>query len=388
MIHLGGDFELSLPQSLGSDAGTSSFKRTAVLSPFATYCVTGRHRIVRQLLERNSVRNGKSWQTLVQMLERRETAMRYTPLLLVICMLRKLGKDNYIEVATPQLVEDRTDTTNGSREEAPLPHTSKSSRNVNEKPKEVTLAEQNLVKVVSVLLHYGARPDAKDVMGRTACFYGASTYATDASLLATTMCIGAAVSAHCFGKEIVLRDMPDAAYNGMHGIAAGYKTETARRIIYLFGRKTEEHVRNRNFRLLLEPANSEQEAALTVPPKFNLCDVQDRLGKVCLAVLFHSKRVDVAIFLMHKHDASIDIPDWHGDTLRANSLLRGNQVENGVGEFIAGEVIKRARVEQRRGQNNCSACGKTGAKECPLRICEPWCVFQLADHFACSASSS
>lgn len=336
----------------------------STLSSFSAHCIAGRYRNVRQLLERSSVRQGKNLSDLVELLETRETAMRLSPLLLVFCMLRKLAEGE---------ASLRPSKSTSAPDEA---CEIQSSKIPSENQKETTLLQQNLLKVVSVLLEYGARPDAKDVAGRTVCFYGAGVCANEASLVATTMCIGAAVSAHCFGKEVVLRDMKDDSFNGIRGIAAGYRTETAQRIVYLFGRKKEEYARNRNIRLVQDPCRSQHSTVAIPPPDeyFNLCNVQNRLGRVCLANLFHSTRRDVAIFLLHKHEASIDIPDWNGDTLRANSLLRGNQVELGVGQFIAAEVIKRARNEQKHNQNNCSACGKHGWKESPMRVCKSWYV--------------
>jgi hypothetical protein len=346
---LGGDFDAHLPESPGSS--NSGF------SEFATHCVAGRHRKVKRMLEKNSVRHGKSLDVLIQLLETRETAMRLTPLLLVFCMLRKLGA----------MSEDTTDDTDDGRSSCSL-----LSKKSSSSAKDCTALELNLLRVVMVLLQYGARPDAKDVTGRTVCHYGAGIHATDSSMAATSMCIGAAISAHCFGKEIVLRDMDDSAYNGMRGIAAGYQAETGRRIVYIFGRKSEIVVMNRNIRLV---QRSKHENAIVIPPPkkpFNLCDVQDRLGRVCLTELFDSKRVDVATFLMTKHEASIDIPDWNGNTLRSISMTRGSVIANGVAPLIAAEAMKRARNEQKKAKHSCCACGRSGSKECPLRVCQSW----------------
>lgn len=314
------------------------------------------------MLERNSLKHGKSLDVLIQLLETRETALRLTPLLLVFCMLRSLAMvdDSAGDCGTPTAMFKRRfcSVGNGTQDNYGL--------------------EYNLLRVVIVLLQYGARPDAKDVTGRTVCYYGAGTHASDSSMTATTMCIGAAISAHCFGKEVVLREMDDSADNGMRGIAAGYQAETGRRIVYLFGRKAQIAVMNRNIRLVQQL--SHHNTAVVPPPKkpFNLCDVQDRFGCVCLAKLFDSKRVDVATFLMVKHEASIDIPDWNGNTLRSLSLNRGSMVANGVAPLIAAEAMKRAFREHKQAKNTCSACGSSGTKECSLRVCQPWYVSVMA----------
>lgn len=290
--------------------------------------------------------------------------MRLTPLLLVFSMLRKLATDEEVSVLDDSGTLLSKNSSGSSQ--------SKKSLGTY---KDNAVLEQNLLKVVVLLLQYGARPDARDVTGRTVCHYGAGICATDMSMAATSMCIGAAISAHCFGKEIVLREMDDSSYNGMRGLAAGYQSETARRIVYLFGKKTEIAVMNRNIRLVQEPSN-QQKAVMVPPPEkaFHLCDVQDRLGRVCLAELFESKRVDVATFLMHKHEASVDIPDWNGNTLRGLSLMRGSQTASGVAQLIAVEVTKTARMKRKQAENICHACGLTGSKERPLSVCQPWYV--------------
>ena len=249
---LGGDFDALMLQSPRS--GCKGF------SELATHCVAGHHRKVKQILERNSTRNGKSLHVLIQLLETRETILRFTPLMLVFCRLRMLATQFFDDSGTLS-----TKKSSGSIQSM------KSIVNV----EEGVVLEQNLLKVVVLLLQYGSNPNAKDVTGRTVCFYGAGIHATETSMAATTMCIGAATSAQCFGKEIVLREMDDSSYNGMRGLAAGYQAETGRRIVYLFGRKTEIAVMNRNIRLIQDPF--ERQIAFTIPPPkniFNLCNVQ------------------------------------------------------------------------------------------------------------------
>lgn len=330
------------------------------------HCVTGHHYKVNQMLEKSSVRSGKSLDVMVQLLETRETALRLSPLLLVVCRLYRLA----LAGGHGDCVVD-----NGGAASKRMSRDTLMSMRSDVTAKGSAVSEKNLLKVVGLLLLHGARPDAKDVAGCTVCHYGASAYANDASLAATTMCIGAAISAHCFGREVVLRDMDDSAYNGMRGLAAGYQAETGRRIVYLFGRKSEIAVMNRNIRLVLDPSKR-RKVIMMNPPKntFNLCDAQNRLGRVCLAELFDSNRVDVAKFLMHKHEASIDIPDWNGETLRFLSLACGSQMAYGVAPLIASEAMKRARQQLKKIMNICAACGRRGDKERPLQVCQPWYV--------------
>lgn len=57
------------------------------------------------------------------------------------------------------------------------------------------------LKNVELLLRYGARPDAKNVTGKTVCHYGSGLKATETSLAMVDMCIPAAASAFLFAKK-------------------------------------------------------------------------------------------------------------------------------------------------------------------------------------------
>lgn len=246
--------------------------------------------------------------------------------------------------------------------------------------------EQNLVRVVAELLYYGASPLAKDLCGRTVCFYGASIHATPLSLQATTMCIHAAKSSHCFGKEVMLQNMDtmmsgiDATgkdvtkyKNGTRGLAAGYQVETACRVVYLFGHKSTVAVFNRNICLI----DAKEELIL------NLCDIPDRLGRVCLTELVASPRIDVINFLLQQHNASIDIPDWKGQTIRKLSakklrdecrqkLIPSIDDEVIVAQVIRIEALKRARQEQKRIERTCTACSHIKLSSESLQVCQHW----------------
>jgi hypothetical protein len=333
----------------------------------------------------------------MQCLETRETILRLSPLLLVFCMLRKIGMVMIESELSAKQPTNGADTVDGSR--TSINH-HRQQRWINY----IDLLEQNLVKVVMELLYFGANPMAKDICGRTVCFYGASRYATPRSLTAISMCIQAATSAHCFGKEIMMHNMDTTAtndfarknvttYNGMRGLAAGYQVETGRRIVYLFGQKSEIAVLNRNIRLVDENRNDEQNKVQT--PMLNLCNLQDRLGHVCLTELVSSERTDVIKILMSKYNASIDIPDWSGQTLRIqlSRKLRGGSIGNnaktenstlqnvgevGVVQMILVEAMKRARREQKRIDNTCTACShqkpSSNKESNLLQLCQRWYV--------------
>jgi hypothetical protein len=343
---------------------------------------------VKHILEKHSIRNGKKWGTIIQLLEKRETSLRLSPILLVFCMLHKIG-----------IVKRSNDNTDTSSTNQSVSIISKQNPNIESWIHYIDQLEQNLIKVVIHLLYYGASPKAKDICGRTVCFYGASIYATTRSLLATTMCINAAYSAHFFGKEIVIQDVETTTTkdehqndttirNGMCGLAGGYQVDTGRRIVFLFGHKTEVAVYNRNICLSNKSDNTCSHKT------FNLCDVQDRLGHMCLTELFGSKRKDVIEFLLKKHYASIDVPDWKGQTLRhqsftikMNTLSKSEVLDDDCisAQIIVVEATKRARLEQRQVEHSCKACNCQLSKSItvnqykPLQACQRWYVKKLTE---------
>jgi hypothetical protein len=341
------------------------------LSSFAEQCISGRYDKVRQTLERHSIRKGKNWNVMIELLETRATVLRLSPLLLVFCMLHKIGI----------VISSRADPSTKSV----------SSRNhaSNQEPwiKYIEQLEENLVKVVFELLKYGASPIAKDICGRTVCFYGASIYATSRSLLATTMCINAAISCHFFGREIILQGfdaIPETQRkemrNGMRGLAGGYQADTGRRIVFLFGQKTSVAVLNGNISLATTCGNDD-----LCPPDqamFNLCNVQDRLGHVCLTEVCGSKRKDVLSYLLDRHDASIDLPDWSGQTIRRQSFIIAMNPASKSNELLDHEIlaartivtkaIKRAREVQKQIDHTCTACRESRHSCKQLHTCQRW----------------
>jgi hypothetical protein len=231
---------------------------------------------------------------------------------------------------------------------------------------------------------------AKDVCGRTVYFYGASKYATPRSLNAVTMCSNAARSAHYFGKEVILHGLETssdtehdkmAICNGMRGLAGGYQISKSctGRIVFFFGRQSEVAVPHRNIRLV--SSNS-----ATSKSWLNLCNVQDRLGRVCLTELYGSKRNDVIKFLLDNHNASIDIKDWTGNTIRHQAFKTITKAkdqssallddETACAQIIVTHALKCARQEQKRLDSTCTACRKvTNADDGKiLQVCQRWYV--------------
>jgi hypothetical protein len=205
--------------------------------------------------------------------------------------------------------------------------------------------ERNLIKVVKLLLLYGARPDAKDITGRTVVHYGADRFASAASLKCAEMCIGAAYSAGSFGREVVL---VNNKYHGRVGVAAGYRVETCSRLVFVLGQRKEIEVLNRNLRL-------KERQSVATPEKQNLCDIYDRCGITAL---------------LNLHNASVDVENCSGDTVRTLAF-RNACPDFPVAEMLVDTLLKRAYLAF-HAEQSCANCGTVGSQNCPLLICQPW----------------
>lgn len=306
------------------------------LSEFALHCVTGRHRRVRRILQKHSVKRGQHLDDLVRLLETRETSMRYSPLLMVFVVLRKLA-----------IYEKQEETCSESTQ---------SSASLNYR-----VLEQNLTKVIKLLLLYGARPDAKDITGRTVVHYGADRFASPTTLKCTEMCIGAAYSAGSFGREVVL---VNHKYHGRVGVAGGYRVDTCSRLVYVLGQRKEIEVLNRHLRL-------KEGHSVATPGKLNLCDVPDRCGNTALhEILDDGTRSDVAHFLLSLHNASVDVENITGDTVRSLAF-RNAGPDFPVAQMLVDTLLKRAYVAF-HAEQSCANCGTVGSQNCPLLVCQPW----------------
>lgn len=205
------------------------------LSKFVICCITGQTDLVREML-RQVDSPGKPPEQLINLLETRETSLRCSPLLMILAMEKQLD---------PQCHE-------GQR------------------------------KNVELLLSYGARPDAKDVVGKTVCHYGSGEKATETSLAMVDMCIPAAESAFLFAKRVELFGLNNYDMNGKIGIARGFHVKSGRRAVYLLQDRKEVAVKPQNLRVL----GDLQEA----PPATKLCDIIDRISCVCLyGVVLHDR---------------------------------------------------------------------------------------------------
>lgn len=215
--------------------------------------------------------------------------------------------------------------------------------------------------VAQLLLHYGAKPDAKDIFGKTVCHYGMGAMATDMTIAVGKMCIDAYQWSHLFGKKVVLQGLQSAKMNGEVGECRGYVTATGRCAVYLSEQKNVLGIKPENMKLVNVVAEETEEK------KGKLCDIPDRLGAVCLLEVVQAQRSDVARVLIHKYDARLDIEDCDGVSPKSMAIMSGAM--NKVSDMINIQVAKHSRKQ--RGVDKCTNCGqKSSTKIMVCSLCK------------------
>lgn len=299
-------------------------------SQFAMLCTLGETVQVEAFLKSASnVAKGqdpsKPPEATVRLLETRETSKRLSPLVLIALSAREIHPESF--------------PTN-----------------------QIENATKDLLAVAALLLLYGARPDAKDICGKTVCHYGAGTTATTASLQVVDMCIAAAESSHLFGKEVELYDLTGGR-NGKRGVARGFHADSGRRAVYLLGETKLVLAKPENIRLVGEAASAHTR------PK--LCDVQDRFGSVPLHGVCFSNRADVATFLLEKHGARLDIAMWD-DGLSPCTIATsatGSLVAHTAMPIVIKHSLKLAHAEKKAAKAKCTKCQVLETADRPLFAC-------------------
>jgi hypothetical protein len=289
------------------------------LSDFGLACIMGKIDMVTRMLKKVAAPDKQA--ALTTMLETRETSLRLSPLLLLVTM----GKT--------------------------FPHVSPADH----------------FAVCKVLLQYGARVDAKDVGGKTICHYGSGTAATKTTLQMVQYCVQAHASSHFLNQEVELHSLQNAARNGKTGVARGYNVDTKRRVVYLLLQggeisTTPVGIKPKNLKLLNHQTSSRKKLS-------NLCDVQDRLGGVCLLEVFMSSRTDVAKYLLDTLGASVDVADWSGYSPKSMSLRPAGQMASAVGPIIMKHMMKEGRKAKKAALKSCEQCG---ASDKTLSNCSRW----------------
>jgi hypothetical protein len=286
-----------------------------VISTFGKYCVSGNARAVKSMLQEanNNYKDAEDKEqaqpsaALIQLLETRETSMRFSPLLMVVSM----GKN----------LEARDSTTRPGQ-----------------------------LEVVRLLLEYGARPDAKDVCGKTVCHYGAGAMATIVTLEAVDMCMEAAESNHFFEKEVELHGLMNACINGQRGIARGFHVARKRREVCLFETKKTVAAKSDKMRLVADT----EETQTTPRPK--LCDIPDRLGGVCMLEVFMTDRRDVMTHLLDRCNARIDVADWDGYSPQSMALTPGLFLMSRTADLVKERIAKDGRAAKMAEKRKCTHC--------------------------------
>jgi hypothetical protein len=335
--------------STGADFGAMMQQRA--FSPMAIGAMHGNVTLVETMLRiaDYTSENGRPSEALLNCLESRESSLRLSPLTMIV----SLGKN----------INEAAGLRKGQEDCARL------------------------------LLKYGARPDARDVVGKTVVHYGAGKLANETSIKIVDMCIRAQPSTHLFGKEVEMFGLSSGAMNGMRGIGRGFVEENNRRAVFLLDSKKEVAVKPENIRLVVVPLHDEQkhatggtatsatggtatidghaQPAATTTTMTPLVDMQDRLGSVALHELVMSNRDDVAKFLLFQHNASYDVVEldagctpWKMATI--NTCL------SAVCPVVVAAGVKRGRQQQKEAAKKCRHCGKMEGSDNdnkPLMVC-------------------
>lgn len=209
----------------------------------------------------------------------------------------------------------------------------------------------NHAEVVKVLLRYGARPDSKEITGKTVAHYGAGSFATPDTLKMVDICCDAYQTSHCFGKKVVLRNMKSPELNGTTGTLGGYVADSKRRQVILDDGKGEYAIQPCN--ILVVSMNNSTECSIMDPFR-NLLNVQDRIGTISLHEVFFSARLDVIDFLIERN-VSIDAEDGSGFSVRKLAYMPTIIGVSQMNEKIRKYAMNMVKEEEDR----CWSCKKT-----------------------------
>ena len=203
-----------------------------------------------------------------------------------------------------------------------------------------------------LLLRYGARPDARDVCGKTVCHYGAGAMATEMTMDVVERAASAYHSSYFFGKKVILKGLDDETMNGKEGIARGYEWSSKCRLVYLLDDDKQISVKPENIELV------DQNDGTNKMDQRNLCNIQCRLGVVSLQETIIGDREDVAKFLIHKLDAAIDIADWDGFSPKSLCMTSLTEIYSPAATIIKDAATKQGKVAIKAARHKCAKCGK------------------------------
>lgn len=262
---------------------------------------------------------------LLALLETRETAMRLTPLHLLMVLGKNLNFG---------------------------------------RPSDDTLS-RNQIQVAEILLSYGARPSAKDVCGKTVCHYGAGAMATETTMEIVEKAAISDLSSKFFNQEIELHGLDKVEMNGRRGIARGFRFANERRVMFLENEPDPLAIKPKNLRLTGTAGDGPW-----------LPDIQCRLGITSILEAVQSGRADVAKFLTSRLKASIDISDCDGVSARSMALAPMSEMMSAAATVIKDVVGRQGRKDLKIKRDSCAnGCGAVGAdfKRCSKCRCVVYC---------------
>ena len=178
--------------------------------------------------------------------------------------------------------------------------------------------------VAVALLRYGARPDAKDVIGKNIVHYGASGLATRESLVIVDYCIAAARVSAYFGQTVVMNGLQaKPEFNGKSVVLTGFDGPSGRCVVQL---GESDGLSRRE--MSIQPSNLFQSVGgpCIEDKERNLVNDQDRTGATALLDISVSDRDDVVEFLAEKHGCSLDLEAANGMSVRRLALDEELQV--------------------------------------------------------------
>ena len=224
-----------------------------------------------------------------------------------------------------------------------------------------TCEKPNYLEVAKTLLRYGARPDARDVAGKTVCHYGAGSMATKLSLEITSLCMEAYKSCAHFEKKIVLHGLTTREdLNGKPGTCGGFLN--GRRVVHLLDLDG-----SKEKTVLIRPENIRKAGTLKkitrTSDELLLVNLQDRLGNVSLheTVCSENDRADVVEFLLD-HGADVDIVDYDGYSPRRWAEKNGQT----PGRKCNMALYRALRKEEKKAKAKakcCAYCKKSGSSK-------------------------
>ena len=187
--------------------------------------------------------------------------------------------------------------------------------------------------VATALLRYGARPDAKDVTGKTIVQYGASSIATRESLVIVDYCIAAARVSAYYGQTVVINGIQASPeLNGKSVLLTGFDGPSGRCVVQL-----EESDELSMREMSIKPSNLFHFVGgpCIEDKERNLVNDQDRTGATPLLDISTSDRDDVVEFLVEKHGCLLDLEAANGTSPRSLALSQEVQV------FPVNRVLKK-----------------------------------------------